>query len=170
MKKLLVLASAVAATALTATAAQAVPATANASGQVIIATPLTITSTANFDLGTVVLSGPSGFSTTVGIDQGNVLTCDTTEVTCSGTTSPAEYSIHGTPGATVSITAGDVTLSNAAGDDLTLNVDAPTSLLLTAAARSTAGELFSIGGSIDLTSATPEGVYSGNFLVSADYQ
>ena len=171
MKKFLVIASALAATALTATAAQAVPATANATGQVIIATPLTITSTANFDLGTVVLSGPSGFSTTVGIDQSNALTCPAAAVTCSGTTSVAQYSIVGTPGATVSITVPDVTLNNGTvGEDLTLSVDAPTSLLLTSAAATATGEVFSIGGSIDLSSSTPEGVYTGLFNVSADYQ
>ena len=169
MKKLLVLASAVAATALTATAAQAVPATANATGRVVIATPLTITSAGNFDLGTVVLTGPTGFSTTVSLSQLNARTCDTTVVTCSGTTSVAQYSITGTPGATVAITAPNVTLSNGT-TNLLLTLIKPTTVPLTAAARTAAGEVFAIGGSINLTSATPEGVYTGNFLVSADYQ
>src|SRR5689334_10830189 len=102
MKKL-VLAGAVAALALTATSANAATnATANASGKVRILTPLKLTSTQNFDLGTVVLSGPSGFSTVVGIDQLGALTCDTTKVTCSGTTSVAKYKLNGTPGAVVS--------------------------------------------------------------------
>ena len=53
---------------------------------------------------------------------------------------------------------------------LTLVVDAPTSLLLSSDAATAAGEVFSIGGSIAVTSATPEGVYTGTFNVSADYQ
>jgi hypothetical protein len=38
------------------------------------------------------------------------------------------------------------------------------------AAGSTTGVTFSIGGSIVLASTTPDGVYSGTFAVTADYQ
>ena len=38
------------------------------------------------------------------------------------------------------------------------------------AAGSSTGVDFSIGGSITLASTTPDGVYSGTFAVTADYQ
>ncbi|QIL01542.1 DUF4402 domain-containing protein [Sphingomonas sinipercae] len=170
MKKL-VLAGAFAALALTATGANAAPvsATTNATGKVRILTPLKLESTQNFDLGTIVLSGPSGFSTSVGLNQAGALTCDTTKVTCSGTTSVAKYKINGTPGAVVTVTAPNVSLSNGSAT-LTLTLDAPASVTLTSAATTLAGEVFSIGGSIPVTSATADGVYTGNFNISADYQ
>jgi hypothetical protein len=171
MKKI-VLAGAVAALAFTTTAAQAAPvsATTNATGRVRILTPLKLTSTQNFDLGTIVLSGPSGFSTVVGLNQLGALTCDTTAVTCSGTTSVARYKLNGTPGAVVSVTAPNVTLSNGTSN-LTLTLDAPSTVTLTSAATdATNGQSFAIGGSIPVTSATPDGVYTGTFNISADYQ
>jgi hypothetical protein len=38
------------------------------------------------------------------------------------------------------------------------------------ASGSTTGVTFAIGGSITLASTTPDGVYTGTFQVTADYQ
>ncbi|HYX47845.1 MAG TPA: DUF4402 domain-containing protein, partial [Sphingomicrobium sp.] len=70
-------------------------------------------------------------------------------------------------GATVKITADDVTLSNGT-DNLTLKVDAPATVLLPNSG--TAGADVDIGGSVDLTEATPDGLYTGTFAVTGDYQ
>ena len=59
--------------------------------------------------------------------------------------------------------------SDALAPDLTLNVDAPTSINL-GANGSTTGMTFNIGGSVDVTDTTADGVYVGEFAVSADYQ
>jgi hypothetical protein len=53
-------------------------------------------------------------------------------------------------------------------DDLTLVVDAPS--LVTLPNSGTAGQDFDIGGSVALTETTPDGLYVGDFNVTADYQ
>jgi len=159
----------VAALALTAAPAfAATPATADpqAKAQVRILKPLTLTATQDLDLGTVAL-GQGTFSTTVGIAQDGTFTCDTSKVTCSGTPQVASYNVTGTNSRTVTVTAGDVTLSNGT-DSLTLVVDAPASVVLPNSG--TAGADFDIGGSVDLTEATPDGLYTGDFDVTVDYQ
>ena len=52
---------------------------------------------------------------------------------------------------------------------LVFTPNAPATINL-GAAGSTTGVTFGIGGSITLASSTPAGVYTGNFLVTADYQ
>ena len=47
-----------------------------------------------------------------------------------------------------------------------MNVDAPTTVTLDGAGTIT----FDIGGSIDVSDTTADGVYEGTFAVSADYQ
>ena len=69
MKKLLISASALVALAVTATPANAVPATADATASVRVLRPLSLTSEANLTLPTVVLSGAAPFSATVGVAQ-----------------------------------------------------------------------------------------------------
>ena len=137
-----------------------------AKAQVRILKPLTLTATLALDLGTVAL-GQGTFSTSVGIAKDGTWTCDNTKVTCSGTHQVASYNVTGTNNRTVTITAGNVTLSNGT-DNLTLTVDAPASVLLPNSG--TAGADFDIGGSVALTEATPDGLYTGDFDVTADYQ
>lgn len=143
-------------------------ATANpqAKAQVRILKPLTLTAKQDLDLGTVAL-GQGTFSTTVGIAQDGTFTCDNTKVTCSGTPQVAKYNVNGTNTRVVTITAGNVTLSNGT-TNLVLSVDAPATVTLPNSG--TAGIDFSIGGSVPLTDATPDGLYTGTFAVTADYQ
>jgi hypothetical protein len=162
----------VAAAALAATPAFAAASTATgnpqAKGKVAIMRALTLVGKEDLDLGTVAL-GQGTFSTTVGISQdGATFTCDTTKVTCSGTPQPAKYTVTGTNNKVVTITAGNVTMKNANNDPLLLTVAAPATVNL--GATGNAGVDFTIGGSVDLTDTTPDGVYSGDFAVTADYQ
>jgi|SRR4051812_16112658 Mat/Ecp fimbriae major subunit len=160
----------VAALTLTAAPAFAAATTATADpqakAQVRILKPLTLTAKQDLDLGTVAL-GQGTFSTTVGIAKDGTWTCDGTKVTCSGAHQVATYNVTGTNNRTVTITAGNVTLSNGT-DNLTLTVDAPASVLLPNSGNT--GVDFDIGGSVDLTEATPDGLYQGDFDVTADYQ
>lgn len=135
-----------------------------ATATVKILKPLTLASTQNLDLGTVAL-GQGTFSTTVGVAADGTWTCDTTKVTCSSTHQVAKYHVTGTAARTVTVNAGNVTLSNGTAN-LTLNVDAPATALL----DSTGAADFDIGGSVALSDLTPDGVYTGNFAVTADYQ
>ena len=93
-------------------------------------------------------------------------------ITCSGTAQTAIYNVKGTPNATVTVAvASPVTLTNANdGTTLALTPDAPATVALDTNAAST-GDFFNIGGSITINSAsTTDGVYSGTFAVSVDYQ
>jgi hypothetical protein len=159
-----------AAVTLTTTPAFAAPSTATADpqakAQVRILKPLTLQSTQDLDLGTIAL-GQGTFSTTVGIAADGTWTCDATKVTCSGTHQVASYNVNGSNNRVVTITAGNVDMSNGT-DILTLVVDAPATGTLPNSG--TDGTHFDIGGSVDLTEATPDGLYVGDFDVTADYQ
>ena len=162
-----------AAVAFTATGAAAAPvsATTDATAKARILRPLTLTSSQNLDLGTIVLSGAAPFSATVGISKdGTTFDCDgnSGNVTCSGTHQAAIYNVSGTKSQPVTIAAGDVTLDDGNGDTLTLTPDFNASLNLTNSGAP--GDDFFVGGSITVTDGTPDGVYTGTFAVTADYQ
>jgi hypothetical protein len=168
----------VAALALTAAPAAAAPvsATADATARVRILSPLSLTSTQNFDLGDIVLSGTGPFSTTVSLSQAGSRTCDATVVTCSGTPSVALYTVYGTDNQSVTISAPNVTLTNAnGGPNLTLRTSNssgvayyPTTVAF--GTDGTEGVEFAIGGEITVADTTPDGLYTGTFAVTADYQ
>ena len=174
MKKLLLSAGAIAALAVTATPAYAVPATSDATATVRVFRPLSLASEQNLDLQTIVLSGPAGFAATVGVAQDGTPDCDggSGDVTCSGTMTPATYRVIGANNQDVTITVASTlaldNTSDALAPDLTLNVDAPTSVNL-GADGATTGATFNIGGSVDVTDTTADGVYVGTFAVTADY-
>lgn len=172
MHKYLRMASLVAAVAALGTspalAASASSATASpqAKAQVKILKPLTLTKTQDLDLGTVAL-GQGTFATTVGIAADGTWTCDTSAVTCSGTHHVASYNVTGTNNRVVTITSGNVDMVSGT-DHLLLTVDAPATVTLPNSGNS--GVDFDIGGSVDLTESTPDGLYIGDFDVTADYQ
>ena len=172
MKKLLISAGALTALALTSAPAVAapVPATAQADAHVRIYQPLTLTSVRDLDLGTIVLSGAGPYTDTVEMTQGGVFSCGA-NLTCSGTTQTAQYEATGTRDQTLTVlVSATIPLVNQtqATPDLTLTVNAPAvgSVVLDAAGEAT----FDLGGSIQVSDTTPEGVYLGTFDVSADYQ
>lgn len=157
--------------AATPAAAAPVNATANASATARIIRPLVLTSTQNLDLATIVLTGSGTYSATVGISRGGVFNCDggsSTNVACSGTPKAAAYNVQGTQGQVVTIAAGNVTLTGSNGGTLTLTPDfAPTVTLTNSGSP---GLTFGVGGSITVGNTTTDGVYTGTFAVTADYQ
>lgn len=167
------LAALAAATALVATPAAAAPVGAganNATATARIVKPLTLVSTQNLDLGTLLLSGAGTWSgAVVNLAKDGTFTCPTTNVTCSGTPVVARYKVTGTNNQTVYVVAPDVTMTNAndSTKTLLLTVDAPTSVAL--ANSGNTGLAFDIGGSITLASDTTDGVYTGTFAVTVDY-
>jgi type IV secretory pathway protease TraF len=165
-------AATIAALALTATQAAAAPvnATVDAKAHARILKPLTLTSTQDLDLGTIVLTGASPFTATVSIDQAGVFNCDggsSTNVACSATHQDAIYHITGTNGQQVTIAAGNVTMNGSNGGTLTLTPLFNSSLTLTNSGG--AGMDFDVGGSISVKDTTTDGVYTGTFAVTADY-
>ena len=169
MKKALIFAGAVAALAVTSVPANAapVPATTNATATARIYTPLTLTSVRDLDLGNIVL-GAGSYTDTVGIDQAGTFSCGA-NVTCSGTTQTAQYYATGTMDQTLTVIVPatlDLVNQTQASPNLVLNVDAPATVVLDGAGEVT----FDIGGSIDVSDTTTDGVYEGTFDVEADYQ
>jgi hypothetical protein len=165
-------AATVAALAFTAAPAVAAPVSAStdANAHAKIMKPLQLVGTQDLDFGTLVISG-SG-SQVMHVDQAGALTGCGAVITCSGTAQTAVYNVKGTPNATVTVAvASPVTLTNANdGTTLALTPDAPATVALDTNAAST-GDNFNIGGSITIDSAaTTDGVYSGTFAVSVDYQ
>jgi Mat/Ecp fimbriae major subunit len=166
-------ASIVAAASLAASEAAAAPVAAgvNATAKLRVLRPLQLTSKQNLDLGIIVLSGSGAYSSTVGISKdGTTFNCDSNsgKILCSGTHQAAIYNVSGTKSQAVTIAAGNVTLSDGAGHNLTLTPDfSPTVTLANSGAP---GSDFNVGGSIVVTNATADGVYTGTFAVTADYQ
>jgi hypothetical protein len=135
-----------------------------------IVQPLTLDSVQNLDLGTIVLAASGTYTDTVGITQGGVFSCGA-NVTCSGTTQTARYAATGTQGQTLTV-SGSATIplvnQTQTSSDLTLTVAYPAagSVIL----DSTGNVTFDIGGSIQVSDTTADGVYTGTFDVTADYQ
>lgn len=172
MKKVLIAAGAVSALALTSAPAFAATPTTQATATARIVKPLTLTSSRNLDLGTIVLSGTGPYTQTVGITQAGVFSCGGANLTCSGTTQTAQYTATGTQGQTLTI-AGSATIPLAnttvpTAPSLALTVAYPTagSVVL----DSTGNVTFDLGGSISVSDTTADGVYTGTFDVTADYQ
>ena len=96
------LAATVAALALTTTGAAAAPvsATSDATAKARILKPLVLKSTANFDLGIIVLAGAGPYTATVGLNKTNTFNCDggSGNVVCSGTPRPRQLQRRRHPG------------------------------------------------------------------------
>lgn len=152
-----------------APAAAVSPAT-QASATAKIYRPLTISLVQNLDFGTIVLSGAGTWSgEVVSLSQAGAVTCGGgANLTCSGSPKAARYQVLGTSNSTVTISSPGFNLSNGAAT-LAFTPNAPATVNLGPAGPTT-GVTFSIGGSITLASTTPDGVYTGTFLVTADYQ
>jgi hypothetical protein len=164
--------AAVAALALTATPAFAAPASPNqnATATARIIKPLTLTWVQDLNLGTILLSGAGAWSgAVVGVSQAGVLSCANANVTCSGAVQQARYNVRGTNNQVVTITAPNVTLTNANDplQTLLMTVSNPGTVTLTSSGAP--GNDFNLGGSITVASTTGDGVYSGTFNVTVDY-
>jgi len=167
MRKLFTAATTALAT-LSASPAFAVSPVTQATATARIYKPLTISFVQNLDFGTLVLTGAGVWSgQVISMDQAGALTGCGGNVTCSGAAQPAKYRLVGTNNAIVTISAPGFNLTGPG--TLAFTPNAPATINL-GAAGSTTGVTFGIGGSITLASSTPDGVYTGNFLVTADYQ
>lgn len=141
----------------------------NATATARIVRPLTLTWVQDLDLGTILLSGAGAWTgAVVSIDRNGVFSCTDTNVTCSGATQVAVYNVAGTNNQVVTVSAPDVTLTNANdGSTLLMTVDDPGTVTLTNSGAP--GTDFSLGGSITVDSTTSDGVYTGTFDVTVDY-
>jgi Mat/Ecp fimbriae major subunit len=155
---------------LTSAPAHAVSPATQATATARIFRPLTISFVQNLDFGKIVLTGSSFAGEIVSMNQAGAVTCGSnpgTLLTCSGATQAASYKLVGTNNAIVTISCPGFNLTGPATLAFTPNAPATVNL---GASGSTTGANFSIGGSITLASTTPDGVYTGTFNVTADYQ
>lgn len=167
MNKSIAGASALLAVTLASPAAAVSPAT-QATANAKIYKPLTISKVQNLDFGVIVLGSGAWAGEVVSISQAGALTCGGgTNLTCSGSPQVAKYHLVGTNNATVTVSSPGFNLTGPGTLAFTPNAPATVNL---GATGSTTGVDFSIGGSITLASTTPDGVYSGTFAVTADYQ
>ena len=168
MRNILVTLGAAATLALFSVPAAAVSPATQATATARIFKPLTIQFQQNLDFGNLVLAGAGAWAgQVISMDQAGVLTGCGGNVTCSGAPAPARYKLIGTNNAIVTITCPGFNLTGPGTLAFTPNAPATVNL---GAAGSTTGVIFGIGGSITLASTTPDGVYTGTFLVTADYQ
>ena len=171
MTSLIATVAALALTAAPAQAASLVSASPQAKAKVKILKALTLSRVADLDFATVVLSGAGAWSgEVVAVSNTGVRTCGTTNLTCSGTTTAAEYNVTGSNSAVVNVNVpASVTITNAAGNTLSVTTSgAPSSV--TMPNSGSVGVNFKFGGTITLASTTPDGFYSGDIAVTAYYQ
>nr|WP_294851327.1 DUF4402 domain-containing protein [uncultured Sphingomonas sp.] len=135
----------------------------NAKASVNVIKPLTLTSVDDMQFGDVTV-----------LDSGAILMDKDGNITCSGgltcatTGQPSKYNIRGTNNQLVTVTAPDVTLTNATtSTTLALRVDAPGSVRLTNAGAP--GTDFTFGGRIPIPASTAEGLYEGYLDVTVEY-
>jgi hypothetical protein len=171
--KLLRYTAAIAALALTATPAFAAPVgpNQNATATARIVKPLTLTWVQDLNLGTILLSGAGTWTANVGVSRTGVFSCPSSNVVCSGATQEAKYKVTGTNNQSVTVSAPDVTLTNAndATKTLLLAVDRPVGNTVALGNSGNSGLTFGLGGTITVANDTVDGVYSGTFNVTVDY-
>ena len=168
MKKFLAYAGALSTLALIGSPAAAVSPATQSTATAKVYKPLTITSTQNLDFGVIVLAGSSFTGESVAMSTSGTVTCGTTagDLTCSGTPKPATYQLVGTANANVGITSPAFTLSNGSAT-LPFTPAFPATVNL----GSSGTFSFSLGGTVSgLANTTSDGVYTGTFAVTADYQ
>lgn len=133
-----------------------------------VSKPLTLAWVQNLDLGSIALGPGSWSGATVAVSRTGTFSCANAYLTCSGTTSVAQYKVTGTNNQAVRISAPSVTLINQSDSStLQLVIDSPGTVTLPNSGAP--GAIFSLGGSITLSSATSTGLYSGTFNVTVDY-
>jgi hypothetical protein len=131
--------------------------------------PLSLTRVQDLDLGTIVLAPGTWSGATVSITRSGAFSCTNTNTTCTGVAQVATYTVSGSNNEVVRITAPNVTLTNQADSTktLVLVVDSPGTITLQNGGKK--GTVFSLGGSIALSSSTAGGLYAGTFDVTVDY-
>jgi Mat/Ecp fimbriae major subunit len=136
-------------------------ATASATAKANILKQITVTKTADLDYATIVTGAAAS---TVQITPAGVKTCGA-GLTCTGTVSAAAFTVVGTVGAIANVTVpASVSLSSGANSMTSTLVGSATTLTLAASNTLTVGGTLSVGG------GQADGVYSGTFTVTVDYQ
>lgn len=123
-----------------------------------------VTKTSDLAFGNVL---PATSSANVTVAQNGARTCST-RLRCYGASSAGRFHVVGASGQLVSVALGQtrVTLSDGASHSMTATLSASThSLMLSAGSAD-----FTVAGVLSVKANQAEGVYTGQYLVSVDYQ
>jgi hypothetical protein len=131
--------------------------------------PLVLTWVQDLTLGNILLKPGTWAGAPVSISRAGTFSCANPNTTCSGTVQVARYRVIGSNNQVVRISAPPVTLVNQSDSSkrLTMTVDGPSTVTMPNSGQQ--GVLISLGGSINLSSTTADGVYAGTFNVTVDY-
>lgn len=153
--------AAIAALAMNASAANAASTTGMAKAKIL--RQITLTNTSDLQYATVI-SGAT--ASTVVVSTAGAATCGS-GLTCTGTTTAANFNIAGTSGAVV-LVGGDlsVTLNGSLGGTMTSSLSYSASNVTLSAT----GGSFQVGGTLSVGANQTAGDYSGTFNVTANYQ
>jgi len=155
--------TAVLAATLSATGAEAATASATARARVLRALTLT-NDNRPLDFGAVVAVATPG---TVTIDSAGTRSACTGGISCSGSVSAALFDLTGTATEVVTIdAAASVTLTSGLNTMSATLSESTTSTTLDA----TGAGSFAVGGTLTVAANQAEGVYTGTFNVTANYQ
>lgn len=172
MNKFLTTAGAVALLALTSAPVQAASPSAQANATAKIYHPLTITKKSDLDFGVIVISN-TAFTTaeTVTVNTaGAVSACGlAADLTCSGTPKAAAFTLKGNNSALVTVSSPTFNLTSGS-NTLAVTPSSTSQTVNLGANGDSTGLDVALGASINVLGATPEGVYTGTWTVTADYQ
>jgi hypothetical protein len=170
MKTLIIAATALAALATaTSASAQATSSNPRATANARLIKPLTLTRVQDLNFGTIVM-GTLNANETVSMDLAGALTCGSSgNLTCAATGQTARFTITGTQGqqVTVSAPAGGFPLTGSNGGTLTFTPSLPGTLTL--GNSGAPGNTFSVGGNIVIAANQQDGVYTGQIDIQVNY-
>ena len=160
MKRAL-LGAAIAVFAMNAPAAHAATATGTATAKIL--RQITLTNTSDLQFATII-SGAT--ASTVSVSTSGAVSCGA-GLTCTGTTTAANFDVEGTEGAVV-VVGGDasVTLNGSLGGTMTSTLSYSDATITLGAT----GGSFQVGGTLNVGASQTAGDYSGTFDVTANYQ
>ncbi|MEA3068162.1 MAG: hypothetical protein QOK41_1569 [Sphingomonadales bacterium] len=170
MNKFLATAGVLAALALSGTTAEAASPSAQAGATAKIYKPLSISKAQDLDFGTIVLVGTSFTNETVTVTTAGTVTCGSGggNLTCGGAPTAAKFHLVGSNNAAVTVNSPGFSLGGPA--TLAVTPSSTSQNVNLGATGNTTGIDVSLGASIVLASTTPDGVYTGLWTVTADYQ
>jgi hypothetical protein len=151
-------------------AAHAVPATSDADGEVLILVPLQLTKITDLEFGSVIPSSVSGV-VSINATTGERTFAGGVTGASSDAGARATFGGAGSPNQQVIVTVDPpATLDSAAGDSVTvlgMTLDGPSTRSVDPVSRAF---YVGVGGTLQIAADQPEGDYTADFVVTANYQ
>ena len=157
--KAALLSAVVLASGMAATSANAATATATARANIL--RQLTVTRTADLDFGTIVTGAAAA---TVAVSSGGARTCGA-GLTCTGTVSAANFNVVGTVGSVVTTSVGGTVTLTSGGNNMTATL-AGSGATITLDGT----DDYAVGGTLSVGANQADGVYTGTFTATVNYQ